>query len=560
MLKTRLIAVALLALGQGVFAQIPPSSGSQIQQIPPVPTPQRAIPEIRIQQGDAPAMPGSDDVRFPVRSLRVTGQTLFTETELIAITGFIPGGDLTLADLRGIASKIENHYHRNGYFVARAYLPAQDIKDGAVTITVLEGHYGNVNLRNQTNLSDSLANGLLGGLNSGDTIAIAPLENRLLLLSDIPGVNVRSTLVPGASVGTSDLLVDVTPGQRVTGSVEADNAGDRYTGENRIGAAVNINNPFGLGDVLSFRGLTSGSGLTYGRASYQAQFGRATAGVAYTALEYRLGKEFSSLQAHGTAQIASIFGSYPLIRSRDTNLYALIDFDARTYQDRVDATIPPSVTDKRANVWIGSLYGNHRDGLGAGGVSNFALILSAGNLDIRTPAALVADAATARTNGSYEKLGFYAARLQNITDTLSLYGAINGQIASKNLDISEKMGLGGAYAVRAYPVGEAYADEGYILTLEARLRLPKFSDRLPGQFHLIGFVDTGTVTLNQNPWVAGQNRRTLSGAGFGLTWVDYNNFALSAYWAHKLGDAAATSVPASVDSSSRIWLQAVKYF
>jgi len=562
MLKSNIFAVAVLVLSQGAFAQIAPSSGSQIQQIPPAPAPQRAIPEIRIEQGGAPALPGSDNVRFPVKSLRVTGQTLYSEAELIGSTGFIPGGDLTLGELRGIASKIANHYHRNGYFLAQAYLAAQDIKDGAVTITVLEGRYGSIILRNQTNLSNSLANGLLEGLNSGDTISIAPLENRLLLLSDIPGVDVRSSLVPGAAVGTSDLLVDVTPGQRVTGSVEADNAGNRYTGEDRVGATVNINDPFGQGDVLSFRGLTSGSGLTYGRAAYQAQFGRAKLGVAYTALEYHLGKEFAPLQAHGTAQIGSIFGSYPLIRSRNTNLFALIQFDARTYQDRVDSTVPASVTDKKARVWIGSLFGNHRDGLGGGGLNTYSLTWSSGDLDIRTPAALAADAATAQSNGHYDKLAFTAARSQNVTDTLSLYAAINGQFASKNLDISEKMGLGGAYGVRAYPVGEAYGDEGYIVNLEARLRLPKFLESLPGQFSLIGFVDTGTVNLNAHPWPAAAvpNRRTLSGAGFGLTWVDYNNFSLSAYWAHKLGDAAATSVPASVDSSSRVWLQAVKYF
>ena len=213
----RMALIAVLALSQGALAQVvQPGAGSQMQQIPPAPAPQRAIPEIRIEKGSAPAISGADSLRFPVRSLRVTGQTLYTEAELVAITGFVPGGDVTLADLRGMASKIANHYHRNGYFVAQAYLPAQDIKDGAVTISVLEGRYGSITLRNQTNLSNSLANGLLSGLNSGDTIAIAPLEERLLLLSDIPGVNVKSTLVPGAQVGTSDLLVDVTPGQRVT--------------------------------------------------------------------------------------------------------------------------------------------------------------------------------------------------------------------------------------------------------------------------------------------------------------------------------------------------------
>jgi len=420
---------------------------------------------------------------------------------------------------------------------------------------VIEGRYGSITLRNQTNLSDALAERLLTGVNSGDPVAIVPLENHLLLLSDIPGVNVRSTLTPGTEVGTSDLIVDVTPGRRVTGSVEADNAGNRYTGEYRVGATVNINNPTGHGDVASLRVLTSGEGLKYGRASYQTQIGKATVGVAYSALEYKLGKEFESLQAHGTARIASLYGSYPLIRARNNNLYALGGFDAKTFQDKEDLT--STVTDKKAHVWWAGLAGNHRDSLGGGGASSYSVTTYFGDLDIETPAALAADAATARTNGNYQKLGFHVARLQRVTDRVSLYGAINGQFASKNLDISEKMSLGGPSAVRSYPVGEAYADEGYIANLEVRLLLPKFSERMPGQMHLVGFADIGTVTLHKNPWTDAQNHRTLSGAGIGLTWADYNNFVVHAYWAHKLGNEVATSAP---DESSRFWIQLVKYF
>jgi hemolysin activation/secretion protein len=454
-----------------------------------------------------------------------------------------------------MAAKIADHYRRNGYFVAQAYLPAQDIKDRTVTIAVIEGRYGNVTLRNQTKLSNSLADGLLDGLNRGDPVAIVPLENRLLLLSDIPGVNVKSTLSPGEAVGTSDLLVDVTQGQRVSGSVEADNAGDHYTGENRVGATVNINNLLGRGDVASLRVMTSGSGLTYGRASYQMQFGKATAGVAYTALNYHLGEQFEPLHAHGTAEIASLYGSYPLIRSRNTNLYVLGGFDDKTFQDKVDLT--SSVTDKKAQVWWLGLHGNHLDNFGGGGASSYSLTQSFGDLDIQTPAALAVDQATARTNGNYQKLGYHAARLQRVTEKVSLYGAINGQFASKNLDISEKMSLGGMYGVRAYPVGEAYADEGYIATLEARLLLPKFSERMPGQMHLVGFVDTGSVHINNNPWTTGDNSRTLSGAGVGLTWADYNNFVVNMYWAQKLGNEVATYAP---DKNGRFWIQAVKYF
>ena len=555
-----MVTLAFLALSQSALGQTLPTyrPGSEMLTIPPAPAVQRAIPEVRVEQGGAPAIPGADSARFPVRSLRVTGQTLYSEAELIAVTGFVPGGEVTLADLRSGAARIADHYHRNGYFVAQAYLPAQDIKDGAVTITVLEGRYGNITLRNQTNLKDSVANGLLQGLNSGEIIAIAPLERRLLMLSDLPGVIVRSSLVPGASVGTSDLFVDLTQGRRVQGSVEADNAGSRYTGEYRVGGTIYINEPFGLGDVAGLRILTSGSGMTYGRLFYEAQAGPVRLGAAYSALEYRLGKEFESLQAHGTAEIASLYGSYPIIRSRNTNLYAQLGFDARTYQDRVDATTPPTVVDKRAQVWMAGIHGNHRDRwFGASGLTSFALTYSAGDLDIQTPGALAVDSVTARSNGNYGKLYYSASRLQNVTDTFSLYGSIYGQFASKNLDISEKMGLGGPYAVRAYPVGEAYGDEAYVVTLEARQRLPKFTQSLPGELSLVGFVDAGGVTLNKNPWFTGQNHRSLSGAGVGLTWADYNNFTVSAYYAWKLSDDVATSAP---DKNGRFWIQAVKFF
>ena len=553
-MSKKALHIALLALSQGAFAQQPPTSGSQIQQIPPPPVPQQQAPDVRIERGSAPPSALADEVKIQVKSLHVTGQTLYTEAELVALTGFSPA-ELTLSDLRGMASKIADHYRRNGYFVAQAYLPPQDVKDGAVTIAVIEGRYGSIGLRNQTNLSNDLANELLSGLNSGDPVAIGPLEHRLLLLSDLPGVNVRSTLTPGASIGASDLIVEVTPGQRISGSVDADNAGNRYTGANRIGATVNINNPLGRGDVLSFRTLTSGDGLIYGRASYQMQFGKATAGVAYSALRYRLGEEFESLRAHGTAQVASVFGSYPLVRSRNTNLYALIGFDAKTFTDEIDAT--STVTDKKARVGMASLYGNHRDSFGGGGFSTYSLTLSYGDIDIRTPVARTVDAATARSNGGFGKLGFTAARLQSVTDKVSVYASVYGQLASKNLDISEKMALGGAYGVRAYPTGESYADEGYVVNLEARLLLPKFSQSLPGQMYLIGFVDTGTVTINKNPWLPGDNRRTLSAAGPGITWTDYNNFVVKAYYAFKLGNDVATSAP---DRGGRFWVQAVKFF
>ena len=555
MFRTKLLPFALLALSQSLLAQQVPSAGGQMQQIPPAPSAQKLAPKIEVQPSGGAAVAPSDTVKITVRSLRITGAQVYSEAELLALTGFKPGSELSLTELRAMASSIAAHYHRNGYFVAQAYLPAQDIKDGLVTIAVIDGQYGKVTLRNETNLSHDLAYGLLGGLNSGDVVAAAPLESRLLLLSDLPGVQVRSTLVPGAAPGTSDLVVDLTPGPRVTGSIDADNAGNRYTGAYRLGATLNLNEPIGHGDLATLRVLTSGSGLNYVRGAYQMQFGKATAGVAYSHLGYELGEEFESLQAKGTAKIASLYGSYPLIRSRNNNLYAGLAFDAKTFQDKVDSIA--TVADKKARVLMASLYGDHRDPLGGGGLSTYSLTWSTGNIDLQTPGVRAIDALTARSNGHFNKLSVSASRLQSVTDSVALYASIRGQVASKNLDVSEKMELGGMYGVRAYPEGEAYADQGAVLTLEARMQVPQFSARLPGQLQLIGFVDAGNVTLHKTPWAVGSNHRTLSGAGVGFNWTGTNNFMVRAYYAHKLGNEMATSAP---DRSGRFWIQAVKYF
>lgn len=553
--RMKLLPLMLLAISHGAIAQQLPGAGSQLRQLPTTPPPQQAQPQIRIEDGAAAAQDAADAPTVLVKQLQVTGASVYPASELVAITQFTPGSQLTLAQLQAMAARITQHYRSNGYFVARAYLPAQDVTSNTVTIAVSEGVLGQVTLRNQSNLADDVAMSRLAGLESGDPITIDPIENRLLLLSDIPGVVVQSTMVPGQAPGSSDLVVDIEPGRRITGSVDADNAGNPYTGEYRVGATVNLNNPLGRGDLASLRVLTSGSGLTYGRGSYQMLFGRATAGVAYSRLEYELGEQYEDLGANGTAEIASIFGSIPLIRSRDTNLYAGLAYEHRTFEDRID--LISSVTDKSANVVIASLYGNHYDRFGGGGANAFYLALSSGDLDIETPEARAADAATARTQGSYTKLTLNVSRLQRVTDLVSVYGAIGGQVASGNLDASEKMVLGGMDGVRAYPQGEGFGDEGLLATVEARLLLAGLSGRVPGQVHLLGFVDGGRITVDKEPWFAGDNTRSLSSAGVGLTWDEPGNFAVRTYYAGKLGSEDAISAP---DKSGRFWIQAIKYF
>ena len=550
-----LLVIAQAAISSSAAAQALGVVPGQVSQLPPPPVTQRAIPDIRIERPGVAAEGASTGPALVVSSLHIKGETRFSEAELIAVTGFAPGRALTLSDLRRMAALIANYYNTRGYVVAQAYVPAQEITDGAVTIVVIEGHYGAVNLRNRSRLHSGVAQRVLDGLDKGEIVAAAPLERRLLLLSDIPGVQVRSTLSPGSEVGTSDLLVDLNPGRLVTGNLEVDNAGSPYTGRYQGGGTVNFNEPLGIGDVASVRVLTSGDGLQYVRGAYQALVGDATVGASYAYFHYRLGRQFAVLHADGTEQIASVYGSYPLVRSYDNNLQVVVDADYRRFEDTIGAVA--TRTDRRAEVVTLGLTGDHHDSIGGGGWDAYSVYVTGGSLDIETQLARDADAQTARTQGGYGKLTFSVDRLQTVAGPFAIYASVRGQVASKNLDISEKMELGGAYAVRAYPEGEAYGDEGYVATVEGRLRLPNFVPGVPGRWQLAAFLDTGWVRFEKNPWISGPDSARRSGVGVGLSWAADNNFLVRVAYAHKIGPEEATSYP---DTSGEFWFQLVKFF
>ena len=555
MLKSMLMAAAAMTAASAAYAQPAPRLDGQLQQIPPAPVLEAPKPEIGIVQPTQAPDAAPAGAAFQVNTLQVTGATLFSEADLIATTGFSPGASLTLPELRNKAAAIAAHYNSRGYFLAQAYLPAQDIKDGVVTIAVIEGRYGAIELRNETRLSDGVARRMMGGLRSGEVVAIAPLERSLLLLSDTPGILVKSTLAPGAEAGTSNLTVDIAQGRRVTGSLEADNAGSRYTGEYRFGGSVNFNNPTGLGDQISLRILASTDGLAYGRLGYQAPVGEATLGVSYTHLTYELGREFEALDATGTADIVSVYGSYPLVRARDRNLYAFAAVDAKVLKDEIG--LGSQVSDKNSQALTVGLRGNARDDFGGGGWTDYSLSWTTGTLELESPLDKAADALTANTDGTFNKIQFSLSRLQSVRGPFSVYGAVRGQIATDNLDSSEQMELGGAYAVRAYPEGEAYGDEGYVATIEARFMLDQWTKPLPGRFQLFGFVDAGQVRFAHDPWFPGSNDTSRSGYGVGLLWSGPQNLIVKASYARKLGDEVATSAP---DEDGRAWFQVVKLF
>src|SRR6476619_70250 len=140
--KSQLWPLALLALSPSLFAQAIPGAGAQLRQLTPPPPARPAEPSIHIEEGTAPAAPGTASASVLVTQLQIAGARVYSEQELLQVAAFVPGSTLTLEQLQAMAARITARYRKDGYFVARAYLAAQDVSNNVVTITVSEGHYG----------------------------------------------------------------------------------------------------------------------------------------------------------------------------------------------------------------------------------------------------------------------------------------------------------------------------------------------------------------------------------------------------------------------------------
>ncbi len=543
------LLAALVPLAAQAQSPVAPDAGSILRQIQPVtpPLPPSTGTGLTIERQGGAKLPPS--AHFEVKTIRISGNTLFDTPTLHALVADAEGKSLSLSELGELAARITDYYQSHGYPLARAIIPAQAIRDGVVIIEVIEARYGKISLENSSRVNDPLLQATLSPLQSGQAIDQTALDHGLLLLSDIPGVVVAATLKPGETVGTSDLLVNTTPGPTVAGNVFLDNYGNRYTGRARVGGTMNFINPLHHGDVLSVNGLSSGSGMNYGRITYESLLnGRGTRlGGSYSALRYILGEPLASLNAHGTAQVQSLWAKHPLLRSRDANIYGQIQYDRLQLRDRIDASAIRN--DRSLADWTAILGGDGRDSLLAGAVSSWNVVWTTGRVGFDDEAAQAADAATANTEGRFSKWNANFVRLQGLSASNTVYLAFSGQLAGDNLDPSQKMPAGGPYTVRAYDMGAISGDNGYVASAEFRHNLGSV---LRGQWQAVAFVDSAYVTANKNAWVAGANSARLSGAGVGLNWAGPDQWSARVYVATPIG-----SIPVLVanTASTRAWAE-----
>lgn len=459
-----------------------------------------------------PAPAASAQAPLPESGIRVTvtafvlhGNTVIASVVLLAALTDLTGHPIGTKDLQTAADRITAIYQKQGYVLARAVLPAQEVKDGIVVIQILEGRLHDAPITNRSEVPDWVIHDASRSLQAGQVTQAAPLEQSLLLLNDLPGVLVHSTLRPGPEIGTTDLDLQLDPAKKYFGSVSVDNEGNTYTGEGRLNGSLGINNPLHLGDVLTLQSLISTEHQHYEHGQYELPVGLwdTRVGGSYSWMNYRLAKSFSPLDATGTAAITDAYLLHPWIRRRDYGLSSQFSYDNKQLDDKTGAVGLDSR--KALHNFTLAFTGYWRDAIGGAAGTSYSLGWTSGIVDLRSADAQLEDALD--TAGHFRKWTLSFQRQQRLTNRLSLNLQVRGQLASKNLDSVEKILLGGINGVRAYPEGEAPGDSGWIANAELReVITPWWQQGL--------FFDGGGVVENKNPMgTPGGNQRRLCGAG-----------------------------------------------
>lgn len=553
-------AAALWSVNCAALAASAPDAGRTLQQLEKAPLvlPDDLLDEVNIEAiWDEPNLDLASSIRIPVTAIQVRGSTKFSSETLGDIVAPAAGNQVTLEELREYADRITDLYVEHGFFLARAYIPRQEVVDGIVLIEVVEARYDRISVKPDSVLHISAVAASIRGTSSGQHIHRPELVRSVLLLDDTPGFDAAAVLRPGYMPGTANLDIDLAENEYPAAELFLDNYGDKYTGRYRLGAAYRWDNPSGVGDRVSIRAVSSGPRLNFGDLRYLTRDLRdgLRFDAALSRAGYRLGREFRSLDAHGTATSASLGGRYPLIRSYTRNVYIGGTVHGSKLRDRIDAV--GSDVNKSVKGLSLSISADSIDHIGASAVTSGSVTYERATLNIEDPDARSFDAATARTRGAFHKLNLDLLRVQRLSKELSVRGSVRSQWASKNLDSSRKFVLGGPYGVRAYAEGEASGDSGYLLSAEVRYRIPS-PPSWRGQTTALGFVDTGSVRRVKQPWqtYTGESAVSLTGVGLGVLWNRGDRWAASVTVARPMG-----SKPASASGrGARVWAELRRRF
>ena len=457
-------------------------------------------PKIRIDEERQQRSPVNDGVMLTLHSLSISGNTVFTAEELLSPYQNLYGQRIPYSRLREISDELTRKYREAGYILSRVVMPAQetDIASANIRFVAIEGYLQSVTYSGDSRILERFKSYFAPA--EKRLLAMKPLdhsvfERYVLLMRDAPGIEISSRFERGSVPGGSILHINVK-GDMVDGSLSWGNMGTKETGPwiGSVGLGVN---------ALPFIG--NRTSVTYTQAADRQEYWSVQVaeryqmwnGLTFTASwaysdSPEMDSEFAELFDYQTESNTFNIGSfYPIIRSRDLNLRAGINYEHRNS----DTFIADEHTGKdRLRTLSANLNFDFSDSWG--GITQIIPTIYRG-LKVFDASDKSFYATNTLAPAEYWKFGIYASRDQQLPYNFSLFTAAEAQFANESLSSYNRFSFGGSHFGRGYDLGAIEGDNGFAVSFEPRwTQYPTDTTA----FQLFSFIDYGTVWTTKSTW------------------------------------------------------------
>ncbi|WP_069633426.1 ShlB/FhaC/HecB family hemolysin secretion/activation protein [Campylobacter pinnipediorum] len=236
----------------------------------------------------------------------------------------------TISDLKNLTNEITNKYIKKGYTTSKAYLKIQDLSDGVLDISILEGKVEKV-LADDINMVN-LYNGYKGRILNLRDLEVAlqqgeRLQSQALKMELIPSSLDEHTIIKVSNSSDKN---------RIYGNIGINNYGFKKTGKYQIYNNFNLENPFKINDILNLnlnftnKVFKSNDNTLGASISYSVPYERFLFDIYYNYSNYEQinNDEFGTIfKTDGSNNSKGINLSYKAFHSLDHTLEFILRYD-----------------------------------------------------------------------------------------------------------------------------------------------------------------------------------------------------------------------------------------
>ncbi len=216
-------------------------------------------PDTRLQE--APAKPPSSLPRdetpcFPIQHIWLEGEKAARFQWALAAAN--PPHDPAIGRCLGaeginlVISRVQNAIIARGYVTTRVLAAPQDLKSGALRLTVIPGTLNQIRFAPGTSVDATLWNAIPA--HPGELLNLRGIEQGLENFKRVPTVEADIQIVPTegehASPGQSDLVVYWSQARAVRFNTSFDDSGSQSTGKTQTGATLSLDNALTQNDLF----------------------------------------------------------------------------------------------------------------------------------------------------------------------------------------------------------------------------------------------------------------------------------------------------------------------